>query len=220
MLFVQAPNAWLDGTCHFPSPGLRDNGIFFFKNPNPVLPTDAGQLPVALTASIRRTRGWLGIKRGASHEHQEHHDFFTASQHPELLLFGFICIFCPGVTSTVKQPLASLAPCFVCPFSVSSRNRISARGKHCVTLDRTFPFWREKGRVLSLLRIFFPFFGVTSGLLFGGFWGILSEQAAQHCWVYWTAYLKDVMMSGCHLWTGVIPARGFPGITKLSRGWT
>lgn len=67
--FVQAPNnAWLDETCHFPSPGLRGEGFFFFKNPRtltPSFPTDAGQLSVALTASIRRaTRGLVGHQEG------------------------------------------------------------------------------------------------------------------------------------------------------------
>jgi hypothetical protein len=54
---------------------------------------------------------------------------------------------------------------------------------------------------MSQLR-FLPHF---SGLLLfldlrsGGFWGSHPSGAAQHCWVYWAAYLKDVMMLGCHL---------------------
>lgn len=64
--------------------------------------------------------------------------------------FSSCCLFSPWVHKY----------CDLCttlafgPFSASPRNRISAWGRHFVTLDKIFPFLRETGRVLSLLRIF------------------------------------------------------------------
>lgn len=83
---------WLDGTCHFPSPGLRGDVISFFKNPNPLVLLLSGDSP------LPRQRPFAGLGVGHQevwHEHHEHHDFFMASQHPTLFLFFFMLPFFP-----------------------------------------------------------------------------------------------------------------------------
>lgn len=195
----------------------------FFKNPNPVLPTDARQLSVALTASIRQTRGLVGHQEGCQPRTPRTPRLFHGESAPKtasvLLYFHFFTL-----GSQELRPLYNPRPYgpLVClPLFCLFPQPHFCMGQTLCYVGQNASFLAGKRKRLVFVANLFPFFGVTSGLLFGGFWGILpSRRHSTVGYRYWAAYLKDVMMSGCHLWAGIIPARGFPGITKLSHGWT
>lgn len=177
VLFVQAPNAWLDGTCHFPSPGLRDNGIFFFKNPNPVLPTDAGQLPVALTASIRRTtRGLVGHQEGCQPRAPRAPRLFHGESAPKTASVWLHLHFLPRGHKYCEATPGLIGPLLCLPLFCLFPQPHFCAGQTLCYVGQNGSFLAGKRKSLVSVANLFPFFGVTSGLLFGlPFWWFLGD---------------------------------------------
>lgn len=145
-----ARHPWLDGTCHFPSPGLRGNVISFSRTLTPSFSSSRATL--RCPGSVHSLDSGLGIKE-VWHERHEHHDFFMASQHPKLFPFFFILLFSLGVTSTV-YPWPS-APCCLPLFCVSPQPHF-CMGQALCYVRQNLSFLAGKGKNLVFVAIFFP----------------------------------------------------------------
>jgi len=73
-------------------------------------------------------------------------------------------------------PLVSLAPCFVCPFSVYSGNRISAWGKTLCYVGQNLSFFCGEKEEFCLCCESFPISRAFFWIAFWRFLGVLSEQ--------------------------------------------
>lgn len=200
-------------------------GIFFFKNPNPVLPTDAGQLPVALTASIRRTtRGLVGHQEGCQPRAPRTPRLFHGESAPKTASVWLHLHFLPRGHKYCEATPGLIGPLFCLPLFCLFPQPHFCAGQTLCYVGQNGSFLAGKRKSLVSVASLFPFFGVTSGLLFGlPFWWFLGDLIRASG----TALLGilDCLSEGCND-VGMSsldwghPSPGPPGITKLSRGWT
>jgi len=156
--------------------------FLFSKNPNPVLPNlTRPQATLRCSGSVHSLApGWAsrGVPQAPGASRLFHGEPAPRTGAVFLLFFSVlprVQALCPWS----HWPLVLFAPFLSIPATAFLHG-----AKHCVTLDRIFPFFVGKRKSFVSVANLFPFLGLSSGLLFGGFWVSYPSRTAQHCWAY------------------------------------